>query len=369
VNGIAPKDPPRSELERAAGALIVGGFRGEDLPDDVARDLASTRLGGVVLFRRNIRSLEQVHQLNTAVHRADRGPGPPIVAVDQEGGPVARLRGLVTDLPAMAQVGRTGDVQLSAELGEMVGTELSALGFNVDFAPVMDVHTRPENPVIGARAFGSDPARVAHMAGAFAVGLLISGVVPCVKHFPGHGDTRTDSHLELPVVDKSREQLMACELVPFQGAARAELPMVMTGHLSVPALDPDLPATLSPAIIDGLLRRELGFQGVVISDDLEMAATADAYSVEELVRLGLRAGVDVFLFCHSRDRQRRALEALVRLAESDPEDRRRLERAHRRVLQLRQRFLAPFHPEDPDWRAPIRTEAHLALAARVPPLA
>jgi beta-N-acetylhexosaminidase len=197
-------------------------------------------------------------------------------------------------------VGEPQDADLAYAVGAAVGRECLAAGFNLDFAPVLDVDTNPANPIIGQRAFGTTAAAVIAAAGPFLAGLHASGVLGCGKHFPGHGDTATDSHLELPVVQADPARVRAVELAPFRALA-AELPLVMTAHVLFPALDGERPATLSPTIIGSLLRGHCGFRGVVVSDDLEMAGVAGRYSVRERVRLGLEAGVQLFLVCRRED--------------------------------------------------------------------
>jgi beta-N-acetylhexosaminidase len=356
-----------SDLRHAAGELIVGGLDGTELPEEVAAALRARNLGGVILFRRNIVSAEQVVALTDAVHACRPGDAPALpVAVDQEGGRVARLRGLATDFPPAAWLGALGDADLCARAGEAVAAELSALGFNVDFAPVMDVDTEPDNPVIGDRSFGADAREVARLAGAFALGLLVGGVAPCAKHFPGHGDTRVDSHVDLPVVPHSLARLEALEWVPFAAAVRAGLPMIMTAHLVVTALDPDRPATFSPRVLHDHLRGRLGFKGVIVSDDLEMAAVAERYTVEEMGPLGLRAGVDLFLVCHRRDRQEALLESLIRAAERDVALRERLRESAFRVRRLRRDYLRiPPAGSVEQWPDVVGCSPHRALADEI----
>jgi beta-N-acetylhexosaminidase len=287
-----------------------------------------------------------------------------IVSLDQEGGLVARLRGLVTDLPPMRDLGSLRDARLCADLGEMMGDELASLGFNVDYAPVMDVDTNPENPVIASRAFSDDPDAVAQLAGAFATGLLVAGVVPCVKHFPGHGDTSLDSHVDLPVLDCNLSRLESVELIPFRGAVRAGLPLLMTAHIVVSALNPDHPASLSRAIVTDLLRDDMGYQGVVITDDLEMAAVAQRFSIAERVTLALMAGVDLFLICHTADDQSEARAVLIKLAESAGPARDRLFESAGRVEHLRRTHLRPF-ADDGAWRDVVGGPRHRALVRRL----
>jgi beta-N-acetylhexosaminidase len=260
----------------------------------------------------------------------------PLIAGDQEGGPVRRLRSPccpeMLDLPAAARLGDHGDPEVTREASRITAAQLAALGFNLNFAPVLDVHSNPANPIIGDRAFGTEPSRVVDHARAWSQGSLEGGVLPCGKHFPGHGDTDLDSHLDLPSIHCGREQLAVRELPPFREAVRWEIPALMTAHVVFRDLDPDWPATLSPQVIPELLRGELGFEGVVISDDLEMAAIAKRHTADEIAERGLAAGLDIFLVCRDLGFSTRIRNAI---AQSD--DQGAVERALRRVRQLRSR--------------------------------
>lgn len=284
--------------------MLMVGFDGITVPDSLARLLESPLVCGVIWFRRNIASPEQVARTNEALLalRPDL-----LIAVDQEGGPVRRFPDMA--IPAMREV----PTERSAHRwGRVLGAELRAMGFNMNMAPVLDVDSNPDNPIIGARSFGPDPEHVARLGVALAAGLLAEGVCPVGKHFPGHGDTSLDSHLALPTLAHDRARLDAVELLPFRAAIRAEIPALMTAHILIPSLDPEVPATLSLAAIDGLLRRELGFDGVVITDDLEMKAVWDRYPIAEATRRSVGAGVDIVLICHDLEAQKQALEVLQR---------------------------------------------------------
>ncbi len=348
------------------GSLLIGGFVGKDLPTSCKSQLEEGRLGGVILFKRNIETLEQVVALNRAIQTAGcRSGSPPFVSLDQEGGPVQRLRGLATDLPPMRDLGVRGDPGLAERAGQLLGKELGSLGFNLNFAPVMDVDSNPENPVIGKRSFSSDPELVARMATAFARGLTASGVIPCAKHFPGHGDTRTDSHKTLPILGHELDRLRQIEFVPFRAAIEHVLPVIMTAHILLETIDETYPATLSRKILTEILRAQLGFQGVIISDDLEMAAIAERYTIDEVVELGLRAGVDIFLICHTLDKQQAAFEALVKLGEGKAWARQRIQESATRIARLKRDCLVKSIPNESNWQAVIRCEEHLALAAEL----
>ncbi len=355
------------DLRRAAGQLLLVGFHGDQAPPAAITDaLRQSALGGVILFKRNIQpgpaGLQTLAAMNQALWEAAPEGGPwPFVAVDQEGGRVMRVRDGVTPIPPMHQVAAAQSREHVARVGEVLAEELALLGFNLNFAPVLDVFTNPHNTVIGDRAFGDDPERVAELAGALCVGHYMAGVAPCGKHFPGHGDTDLDSHFDLPVVLHDPERLRAVELVPFARAIRARIPMIMTAHILAPALDALHPVTLSPRALRGILRDELGFEGVIISDDLEMKAVADRYSIEEMISLGLDAGVDIFLICHTEDLWRRAYDHLLLLAQNDPQARERIFESAQRVVSLKQRLLARTRYTAPqDVHTLVGTPEHIA---------
>lgn len=325
--------------DTVASPLWVG-FEGKSLPPGLAVWLAKGSVGGVVLFARNIDSPAQVRSLCREIRSAaGRGNPLPLVAVDQEGGRVARFRNPpYSEFPparACSLFGtRSGGI--AEALGEAIGAELRSVGVDVDFAPVLDADTNPVNPVIGDRAFSADPAEAARLAIAFARGLSSRGVLPVGKHFPGHGDTSADSHEELPVVTADRETLAARELVPFRRAIRARIPALMTAHVVYPALDPSrLPATLSRKILEGLLRETLRFRGTVFSDALEMKAISSLRGMGEAAVMAVVAGCDVALACRGEELQAEAIGRLEREARDDATFRRRLAAAARRSDRLR----------------------------------
>lgn len=347
------------------GQLIGVGFDGLELPDSLRRRIAEGRVGLVILFGRNVDSPGQVARLCAALQGAAPAHAPLAIAVDQEGGRVRRLRAPWPDWPPAAALGSLGDALLAKQVGTAMGEELRSCGIHLDLAPVLDVHTNPANPVIGDRAFAATPEEVTRLAGAFAEGLQAAGVASCGKHFPGHGDTHLDSHTHLPVVTHDAERLRRVELAPFAALA-PRLPAVMSAHVVFEAWDATRPSTLSPAVIDGLLRRELGFEGLVLSDDLEMKAVADRYAPEELAVSALEAGVDVISCCHDRARQERMLAALVRRAADDAAFCHLVEAAAERVARFKARWVAGRPPPDPaQAEALAANPAHHALAAEV----
>jgi len=349
-----------SDLARAAARLLTLGFPGKTLDAETARLLA-LGVGGVVLFSRNVGEPGQVAELTAALKRS--ASVPLLVAVDQEGGSVARLRSGFTRLPPFRALGAAGDPELARELGRLVGSELRAVGIDWNFAPVLDVDTNPANPVIGARALGSDPERVARLAIEFAAGMLAAGVAACGKHFPGHGDTRQDSHHELPRLPHALERLEQIELVPFARAIAAGMPSLMAAHVVFEALDTTCPASMSPRVIGELLRGRLGFTGLVVTDDVEMKAIADHYAIEEVAVRALKAGVDVLLVCHTPELARRAIDAIVRAVQLGEVGEEILQRAERRVASFAERFARPV-AEHADL-AQVGSSAHAALVERL----
>ena len=280
------------------------GWHGTAVPDSLKELVDNPHVAGAIWFQRNVESPEQVARVNEAL--ISRRPDL-VTAVDQEGGNVRRLREGFTDVPAMRDV---STVEEAYQWGQALGRDLASVGFNMNLAPVLDVDSNPKNPIIGQRSFSRDPVEVGRMAIALHEGLGSQGVMSCGKHFPGHGDTDLDSHLHLPRLAHERERLDAVELVPFRMAIDAGFPALMTAHIMLPALDPDWPATLSPTIIGGILRDELGFDGLILSDDLEMKAVADQWSIETIIERCAAASVDLALICSDLDKQRRALKVL-----------------------------------------------------------
>jgi beta-N-acetylhexosaminidase len=351
-------------LDRDVASLLCVGFHGKS-PSHEVKELLHRGVHGVVLFSRNVESAEQVAAL---VRELKELAGRPLlVAVDQEGGRVARLRAPqgFTELPPMRALGETGDAALAREVGALIGRELRAVGIDQDYAPVVDVDTNPQNPVIGDRALSRDPATVARLGAALAQGLQSAGVAACAKHFPGHGDTSQDSHRDLPRLPHALERLRAVELPPFRALARAGVAAVMTAHVVFEALDPRRPATLSPEVM-ALLRDEAGFQGCAVSDDLEMKAVAEHFALEEAAPGAVAAGVDALLVCHTAEVQHRAIDLVRRAVEDGTVPEARLADARARVAGLL-RYAGP--PPDPALaRSRLRTAGHLALAARIPSL-
>jgi beta-N-acetylhexosaminidase len=291
------------------GCALAVGFEGTRIPDDLVALAEQAGLGGVVLFARNCPSLEAVLALTAAA----RTLGPDVlVLVDHEGGRVHRLPPPFTRFPPPAAIGRSGDPHLAGAVARAMARELRAAGFDSGLGPVLDCLLNPANTVIGDRAFGTAPDVVAACGAAFVEVLLSEGLLPVAKHFPGHGRTSVDSHLALPDVDATIDELGRLDLVPFRAALGAGCPAVMVGHVRYRALDPALPASLSAEVIGGLLRRRLGFSGLVLSDDLEMAAVAGTWGVAGAAPRFLAASGDLALVCQSAGARQEVVAAIDR---------------------------------------------------------
>ncbi len=303
-------------IEWQIGQLFMVGFWGTEPSRDILQLIVERHVGGVILFSRNIRSAQQTRDLTDALQAAARAAGHPVpllIATDQENGLVRRLGPDSTAFPGNMALGATGSEELTASVATATGHELLALGINMNLAPVVDVNNNPANPVIGIRSFGENPELVARLGAAAVRGYQQAGVVATLKHFPGHGDTSVDSHLALPSLPYTSERLDAVELVPFRRGIAAGAEAIMTAHLHLPTLVPSgetLPATLSPSIVRGLLRERLGYDGMIMTDCLEMDAVAATVGVARGAVLGLDAGNDLILVSHRADRQHAALDAV-----------------------------------------------------------
>jgi len=360
------------------GQVLWFGFAGPAVDPALAGLLARGEIGATILFKRNlvmsmidgveVCDVDALAYLTAQLHVVAPDGTPALVAIDHEGGTVQRVRAPATHWPPMLQHAgfeAPEDARLAAQVGRAIGDELRALGIDIDFAPVLDVHTNAANPIIGERAFGTEPDGAARRALAFAAGLDAAGVLGCGKHFPGHGDTTTDSHLELPRIDHGWERLEQIELRPFAAAARARLPMIMTAHVVFAAIDPSVPATLSHAAITGVLREKLGYRGVIVSDDLDMRAIAANYGVDAAAIAAIRAGCDVLLLCRDPHHQEVVREALVRECERDSGFAKLVGIAAARVRTMKQEHAANLARHAPPSRDVVGAFAHRRLADRL----
>ena len=334
-----------ADRKRRAGQRLMIGFEGPAVSDDLRHLVREIRPAGFVLFARNVVEPAQVRELNRELRSLSDASAPALRCVDQEGGRVQRIGEPATAWPAMRLVGR--ERESVGAVATAMARELRAMEFDLDFAPVADVDSNPSNPVIGDRSFGDRAADVAVHVRTFVAALQSEGIAACAKHFPGHGDTAQDSHAELPVVEREERDLRDVELPPFAAAVEAGVASVMTAHVLYPAWDEDDPATLSDRIVPMLLRKGLGFDGVVFSDDLEMKAIAGRLAVETQVERATRATVDVLLACRDPALQHALFLALVHAQEEDAARDHLSTDAVRRVEALRERFLLGRPPAPP----------------------
>jgi beta-N-acetylhexosaminidase len=356
---------------REVGQRFMVGFDGLAASADIRRLIREFGLGHVILFARNVDSPEQVAELVRELQAIAREAGhetPLLIAIDQEGGKVQRLRAPWTIWPPLKALGELGSEDAARRMGRALAAELLACGISLDFAPVVDVDTNPNNPIIGGlgRSFSSDPEKVGKLAAAMIDGLQGGKVAACAKHFPGHGDVDVDSHLDLPHSDVSRARLKDVELRPFKHAAEAGVATIMTAHVLYRELDDKLPATLSPHIIKELLREELKYDGVVVGDDLEMQAVAARWKPGEASVMAMQAGCDLLLVCKEIDMQVEAMEGLIRGIEADQLTQAQRDASTRRIRTMKEKYLLPYTDPDPKRARQLAGAGeHQALAVEI----
>ncbi len=331
------------QIRRRVGQMFMVGFEGTGVDANLKKLIEAHFIGGVVLFERNIESPKQIAELTNEIQSLSKTPL--FVAVDQEGGRVARLKKPFTEFGEAARIAKTNSPKLAFEAFQAMAKELRAVGINYNFAPVADLNTNPNNSIIGNRSFGSDPEAVSKIISGVIRGLQRGGVIACAKHFPGHGDTSTDSHLELPRVSHSLERLKNIEWIPFDRAIRSGVETVMTAHIFNRHLDSDFPATLSKKTLDHL-RRDLRFDRVIITDDLEMKAISDRYTIEEAAIKATEAGCDMLLICKTFEKQLSAIETIVKKVASSEISMKLIDFTSEHITKLRNKYLVPYQPAD-----------------------
>lgn len=288
-------------LKEQIGQRLMIGFNGTTVSDELRWAIKEYKIANIILFSRNIVDAKQLKALCNDIQelvRAETGYSA-LISIDQEGGIVTRLTDDCVNIPGTMALASSGDVNNAYRAGVITGKQLRSLGININLAPSVDVNSNPNNPVIGVRSFGDDPKKVGEYASSMVKGFSEGRVMSCIKHFPGHGDTDMDSHISLPFVDKSLSELESCELLPFRMAIKAGAPAVMTAHILYPQLEPEhLPATMSRRIITDLLRKQMGFEGIVISDCMMMSAIREHFGTINGIISAMSAGVDMVLVCH-----------------------------------------------------------------------
>lgn len=354
-----------TDVKQLAAQMVGIGFIGPTLTPE-ARALIERGVRNVILFSRNVESPQLLAALTFETKSASAGPL--MMSVDQEGGRVLRMREPFTLVPSMRQIGQVADDQLAFQIGRVLARELRAVNFDMNLAPVLDVDTNPSNPVISSRSFGGSTELVSRLGVAVMRGLQENGVAACAKHFPGHGDTNKDSHHELPTLPQHDiDRLNRVELPPFRAAIEAGVASIMSAHVIYSQIDPINPGTMSSAILDGILRKRFGFDGLVMSDDMQMKAIADHYGFDESIVRAAEAGIDLFWICHSVELQNRAIDVLIRAAESGALRPQRLEEASRRFDVVAAKYVKG-GSATPAMDA-IGTAEHRALAERITALA
>ena len=317
--------------------MIISGFEGTSLNASTEELIVQQGIGGLIIFERNYKNPDQLQQLiNDLQSLMTDNPELPslFISVDQEGGRVARLGSPFTQFPPMSCQGKANSNELAYRFGLGMGKELRAVGVNMDYAPVLDVHSNFANPIIGHRALDSNTEKVARLGAALVRGFYDAGIIPVGKHFPGHGDTSQDSHISLPRVERSRDSLEQTELPPFSHAIDQGLEVLMTAHVVYPAWDAERPATFSPTILNDVLRNSLRFKGLIMSDDLEMQAVVD--KLDSIPQLGTQAGVDVFLICHDLKKVKILQDAMIRDIENGSIPRSTINQSLARIFKVKQ---------------------------------
>lgn len=332
-------DEDGMNLDEKIGQMIFSGVNGTEMNADTRNIIEDYHVGGVILFGDNIESAPQtVEFLNDIKTANEENPSPLITGVDEEGGSVTRMPDDVTSLPTNQAMGNLNDPDQSFEEGGILGEQMKELGFNLDFAPVMDVNSNPDNPVIGDRSFGDNPEIVSKLGVQTMKGIQSQDIISVMKHFPGHGDTGVDSHLELPEVDKSRDDLENLELVPFQNAIENGADVSLIAHILLPQIDDDHPASMSKEVITNILRDELDFDGVVITDDLNMEAITDHYDIGEAALQSVKAGGDLMLVAHDYDLTRKVFNTLKEAVENGKLSEKRIDESVGRIKQLKEKY-------------------------------
>lgn len=326
-------------IDEKIGQLIIAGFDGITVNDELQSLILEKYIGGVILFSKNVESASQVVELNNEIKEINKVNKSPIfISVDEEGGLVSRMPSEFKDIPTNSDIAKYDDEDLSYNIGKVIGEEISSLGFNMDFAPVLDINSNPDNPVIGNRSFGDNEAIVSKLGIATMKGLKDSNIIATVKHFPGHGDTSVDSHVGLPVVENDLERLKSFELVPFQKAIDEGVDMVMVSHIMLPKIDENDPATLSKTIVTDILRKDMNYNGVVVTDDMTMGAIINNYDIGEAAVKSINAGVDIVMVCHQYENVTKVIDAIKEAVNNGSITEERIDKSVERILKLKDKY-------------------------------
>lgn len=326
-------------LKEKIGQLIIVGFEGTNINEEVIKYIEDFKVGGFILFSRNIVDENQTLELLNDLKEANSNNDIPLfLSIDEEGGRVSRLPKSFVKLPEATKLGNKNDSNISYRFGQTLGERVKSLGFNMDFAPVLDINSNPKNPVIGTRSLGNTVEIVKNNGIEVMRGIKDTKVIPAAKHFPGHGDTSIDSHVNLPKVDKTMEELKNFELIPFIAAMEKDIDMIMVAHILYSDIDQDHPATMSSKIIGGLLRDDLEYKGVVVSDDMTMGAIVENYTLEDGTLSFIKAGGDIALICHGNENPGKVLNKIKEAVDSGDLSEEYIDEKVYRILKLKEKY-------------------------------
>lgn len=338
----------KADLKKRIGQMFIVGFDGFSVPTEFKDFVRDYNLGGTIYFKRNCESPAQIAELSNEIQFQCRDSNAPplFISIDHEGGKVNRLSKPFTKFSGNDAIGEMGSPKVAFEFGAVLARELRAVGVNINYAPVVDVNSNPKNPVINTRAFSSDPETVGKLGSAVCRGLQKFNVMAVAKHFPGHGDTTEDSHFSLPKVEKTLAQLEECELIPFRRVIRSRVEAIMTAHILMTGLDPDLPATMSRKIMTGLLRETLRFSKLIISDDLEMKAISDHFGRKEAAVQSIAAGCDLLIYRGDLGYPSDAIEAIAEAVHAGKIPLEQIEKSLARIEGAKKQYCEIKHPID-----------------------
>lgn len=344
------KDNPKDEiletisnmsLDEKVGQLVVSGFYGTTLDENILKLIKENKISGVILFERNVKDSNSLLALNNSLKESNKNNKLPLfISTDEEGGSVTRMPKDIKRIPTNKYIGSLNNKDLSYKVGEILGEQLSYFGFNMNFAPVLDINSNPNNPVIGDRSFGNNKDIVSNLGTSTMKGIQSKNIISVVKHFPGHGDTSVDSHINLPVVNYDINRLKSFEFVPFKTAIQNGADAVMVGHILLPKIDSKYPSSMSYEIVTNILRKDLGFNGLVVSDDMTMGAITGNYSIEEASIKAINAGVDLLLVCQKYENTENVLKALKEAALNGTISKERLDNALYNIISIKKKYIS-----------------------------
>jgi len=327
-------------IEEKIGQMFIVGIEGVEINEETKKFIQEYRVGGIILYGKNITDSRQLLDLINSIKEFNKKEGnlPLFISIDEEGGRVSRMPDEFRKFPSNLEIGKLRDAAFSYEIGKTIAEEISLFGINMNYGPVLDVNSNPKNPVIGDRSFSHDTEVVKELGISTMKGLKDGGIIPVIKHFPGHGDTSVDSHLELPSVDKDLRELKELELIPFIGAISEGADAVMVAHILLRKIDSQYPATLSKQVIMDVLRDELGFEGVVITDDMTMGAIRNHYGIKDAVVKSIEAGSDIILIAHDFEKKIEGIEAVKKAIEEGILSEERIDESLYRILKLNEKY-------------------------------